>query len=488
MHVESVAWVAERKDVLYGLFYLLGLISYIKYVDINSRKNYYLCILWFIFSLLSKPAAVVFPLTLFTLDLFRRRKLSLKLIIEKAPFFILAVTIGLLTYYFQAKNGSTELNNSFSIKEQFFFGFYGFMIYFIKFILPFNLAPFYPFPSSNESLPVLFYLSPLFFILVTVLCILKFKKSNVFAFGFSFYFINLLLVLQFYIVGFAIIADRYTYIPYIGLFYMTGWLIDKWKGPYLTRAIGYILIPGIIFSILTYNQSSKWENSTLLWDYSLKVQPSYKAYISLGMALQDDGNLERAKFCYDEIIKLYPDSSDAYFNRGTLLANEGKYTEALLDYDKCAKLKPDYSIVYYNRGNLKAALNKDSEAYNDLSHSIMLQPDFAEAYINRGIILAKKEKYDEALKDYNQGLKIKPDFYLAYYNRAKLLQATFRYKESIDDFTKTISLKNDYAPAYFDRGIIQCNNGIKDAGCADLQHSISLGFQQAVEVYNRLCK
>jgi hypothetical protein len=227
MHVESVAWVSERKDVVFTFFFLLGLMSYLKYSDANSNNEksgassryYVLSLLFLVLSLSAKPAAVVFPVLLLCFDFLRGRKFALKLIIEKIPYFILALVFGLLTMQAQKTIGATGIEGFYSFGSRMFFGFYGYMMYFVKLIAPFDLAAFIPYPAVNQSLPIAYLISPLFFLLTLVLCIRTWKKYREITFAFAFYLVNLILVLQFIPVGSAIIADRYTYVPYIGILY-----------------------------------------------------------------------------------------------------------------------------------------------------------------------------------------------------------------------------------------------------------------------------
>ena len=385
MHVESVAWVSERKDVLYSFFYLLGLISYTKYSDTNKRIPYLLSLIWLVLSLASKPAAVIFPVALFTIDLLRKRKFNLLLITEKIPFFVVSAVLGYLTLHIQSTEGATQGQNYFGFNDRFFFGFYGFLMYISKLIFPVNLVPFYPFPAVKESLPFLYYLSPVFFIAICFLCIKTIKNSIVFAFGFSFYFLNLILVLQFFIVGSAIIADRYTYIPYIGIFYIIGWLIDKWQGKSLKKAFVCIVIPGIILSTLTYNQAQTWKNSSTLWDHAINVHPSFRAYNNRGLVYQVEGNNEKALEYYNKIIKMTPNYAEVYINRGILFANEKKFAESLKDYNHALNLQPGNFLIYYNRGNLMGNMQKYEEAIKDFSQAITLKNDYGPAYFGRGL-------------------------------------------------------------------------------------------------------
>lgn len=440
MHVESVAWVSERKDVLYAFFYLLGLISYTKYIDKNSRSNYLLCLLWLIFSLASKPAAVVFPLSMFAIDFFRKRNFSQKLFIEKIPFFVIAAAIGYLTLYYQSAEGTTEGQNYFGFSDRFFFGFYGFLMYLVKLIIPLNLVPFYPFPSAGETLPLIYYLSPAFFIVVCILCIRTIKNFRVFAFGFSFYLINLILVLQFFMVGSAIIADRYTYIPYIGIFFIIGWMIDKWQNQFLKKAMIYIGIISVFLTALSYNQASIWKNSTTLWDHAIKVHPSFRAFNNRGSVFHNEGNHERAIEYYNEALKLNKTDAEIYTNRGNAYFKIKKFTEALNDYNAALAIKPDYIFAFSNRGSLYGTMGKFELAIDDLTRVIKKDPSYKSAYPNRATAYLEFGKYNEAIADYSKFLEFKPNDVDILNMIGICYQYLKKYEESLLIFNKMIAL------------------------------------------------
>ena len=318
MHVESVAWVAERKDVLYGLFFLAGLIFYTKYADTGSKKQYGFALFFFMLSLLSKPAAVIFPFVLFCVDLLRNRKLSFRTIAEKIPYFIFSLIIGVITISAQKDAEATGLE-VFSLGTKFLFGFYGILMYFVKMILPVNLSPFYPLPTMNESLNFAYYLAPLFFAALIVLFIYSLQKIRPLAFGILFYLVNLLLVLQVFSVGSAIMADRYTYIPYFGLFYCIGWLIDRYTKSKLSKA-NFILIPlTFLLGILTYRQASVWKDGASLWDHAIKTNPSSKAYTNRAALLKKEKNISLALDYYNKAIRLNTADNEAFTNRAIFI-------------------------------------------------------------------------------------------------------------------------------------------------------------------------
>ena len=440
MHVESVAWVSERKDVLYSFFFLLGLLSYVKYIDKNSRTAYALSLFWLILSLASKPAAVIFPVVLFTVDILRQRKFTFKLIAEKIPFFVFAAVLGFLTLHYQSAVGTTEGQNYFGINDRFFFGFYGFFMYIVKLIAPFNLVPFYPFPTVGKALPILYYLSPVFFITIGIVCLKTIKKFPVFTFGFSFYFVNLLLVLQFFIVGSAIIADRYTYIPYIGIFYILGWMIDRWQKQSFKKAMIYITVIGLFLTGMTYNQASTWKSSTTLWDHAIKVHPTFRAYNSRGSVYRNEGFPEKAIDCYNEALKLNKTDPEIYTNRGNAYSEIKKYAEALNDYNSALAIKPDYVAAYANRGSLYGSTGKFELAINDLTKVIQKDPNYISAYPNRATAYLEYGKYDEAIADYTKFLEFKPNDVDILNMIAVCYQHLKKYDESITVFNKMISI------------------------------------------------
>src|SRR5215204_2819253 len=402
MHVESVAWISERKDVLYGLFFLAGLISYTKYVDSNSRKQYGLTILFMALSLASKPAAVIFPILLLCIDVLRSRNFNLKLLLEKIPFLMLAAVVGLLTFTAQKEKGAIDGTQIFDLSTRILMGFYGIMMYVIKLIFPINLSPFYPFAPINEDLPAPYYIAPLFSVILIGLVFYSLKKNRVIAFGILFYLANLLLVLQFIPVGSAIIADRYTYLPYVGLFYIIGWLIDRYaKGNFL-RSL-YLIVPIILVTgILTFKQCSIWLNGGSLWDHAIKTQPSARAYD----------------------------------NRGSLYKDEKKYQEAIQSYNEALKINVADHEAYMLRGNVYFEMNNFDLAFSDYKNALSINPNYVTATDNLGALYGLRLQYDSALKYFNKALAINPNYTPSYKNRAIVNLELNRNEESIKDFKK----------------------------------------------------
>jgi len=407
LHVESVAWVSERKDVLYALFFIAGHISYTKYIDSNSKKQYWLTLLFVVLSLLSKPAAVIFPVSLFCIDVFRNRKFSFKLITEKIPFFIPAIVIGVLTMTAQKTVGATG-EEYFGLGTNILFGFYGIMMYFIKMILPFKLSAFYPFPPLNESLPVIYYVAPLFTLLLAAVTYFTWKKYKFVPFGIGFYIVNLALVLQIFSVGSAVIAERYTYVPYIGLFFIAGYLLDRYAKGNMTKAYTIIIPVTLFFSVISFLQARTWKDGATLWDNVIKNQPCSRAYSARATLLRIDKRYAEAINYYTKAIQLNAIDHESYNNRANIYMDMNKFDSAMPDYRHALAIKPNYYVAYDNIGALYARKNMFDSALYYFSRVLEQKPDYKVTYSNRALTYMGLKRYDEAIKDWQTALVYEP--------------------------------------------------------------------------------
>ena len=447
MHVESVAWVSERKDVLYGLFFIAGLISYTKFIDSGSRKQYALTILFVVLSLLSKPAAVIFPVVLLCIDFLRKRKFSLKLFVEKIPFLIPALLIGLITLNTQKEVGATGGEEFFGLGTRILYGFYGIMMYLVKMIVPVNLSPFYPFPAVNKSLPLEYYIAPVFFIVLAIITFFTLKRNKTIAFGILFYLANLLLVLQVVSVGSAVIADRYTYIPYIGLFYIAGYLIDRYAKHNISKA-KYFLIPlTVLFGVLCFNQASIWIDSPSLWDHAIKAQPSARAYDNRAALLNKEKNYEIAIQYFNESIKINAIDYEAYTNRGNAYLNLNKPELAYNDYRQALSIKPDSYAALDNLGAWFAMRGKYDSALKNLDHALTVKPDYKPAYLNRGLTYLAVNRNEDALKDFEKYLVYSPGDADVYNLIGSCYRAMGKNQEALIPINKAIDTRAD--PHFF---------------------------------------
>lgn len=437
VHVESVAWVSERKDVLYGMFFLLGLISYVKYVDDHSKKHYVLAMLFMLLSLLSKPAAVIFPVALFSIDFLRSRKFNFSLVLEKLPFFLFSLALGVATYLFQKEAGAVGVLG-YESGQKLLFPFYGIMMYVVKAFLPFNLSPFYELPTIGIDLPTEYYVAPIFCVLLGIVLYYSIKKNRIIAFGILFFLINLLLVIQIVSVGSAIVADRYTYIPYIGLFFIAAWAIDKYARKNATALVTGITV---ILAFLTFNQSLVWKNGASLWDKALKVAPSARAYNNRGNLYLKEKDFVSALEAFNGAINLNAIDDEAFGGRGNVYFNTGKPDLAIADYRKSLSLKPKSALVLDNLGTAFLSKQMYDSAFHCFNKALSIDTSFHPSLRNRGYTYMMFGNYKSALEDFTKFFTYIQDNQEIYNFAGTCYRQLGNPRESVKFISKAISLE-----------------------------------------------
>lgn len=479
LHVESVAWVAERKDVLYSFFFLCGLIWYLKYLE-NGKLVKLLPVLgFFVLSLLSKPAAVIFPLVLILIDYYYGRLKNLRFLYEKIPFFLLSLVLGILTVRAQTNTGAVADANQFPEHFRFFFGFYGLMMYIIKTVLPINLCSFYPFPAINRALPPEYYFSLLFGAGLIAALVFAFKRHKIIAFSILFYIVNLLLVLQFMPVGSAIIADRYAYMPLIGIFIIPGYFFQKWTDAHAGKpplaGIIVLTLVSIAFTALCYKQATTWKDSASLWDKTLSVEPSSKAYTNRGLIYKLDGNMEKALEMYSKAISINAKETDALVNRGNIYFNSKKYEMAIDDYNKCLSIDSTVQLAIENRGAAYGVLGKFDLSLADMNRALILDPKSENGYANRASMLQFLNRHQEAIDDFYRHMKNTPDENGIVWNSISVsYQALNQYDKAIECLNKAITL-NQNGAFFYNRAFSYLKIGNKKQALADAERAVQLG-------------
>jgi protein O-mannosyl-transferase len=460
LHVESVAWVAELKDLLYTFFFLASYIFYLKYLNELQKKDqhirtsthyYLLALLMFLLSLLSKAMAASLPLVLILTDFFRGRRIDKKTLTDKAPFFLLAIVFGVVAVFAQKSLGATELTTSFTFAQRIVFASYGFISYLVKLIFPLNLSAFYPYPAGG--VPGWFYAYLLLSIGLAVWVIYSRRFSRKIVFGMGFFTITVLLVLQLLPVGKAIMADRYSYIPSIGIFYLAGeGFMYLWGKKQKWPAIALLSAAAILFSVKTYARAGVWKDDMTLWN---------------------------------DVISRDQNAAEAYYNRGIIFMNEKKNAEAVSDFNRVIELEPGFANSYNSRGVIFTGEKRNNEAINEFNRALELNPGYAEAYNNRGFVLMNERRIDEAMRDFNKAIELKAGYAEAYFNRGSAFVNLRRIDEAIKDFSRAVALKPLYAEAYNNRGSVFLNAGRNNEALTDLNRAIELNPMYAEAYYNR---
>jgi len=456
MHVESVAWVAERKDVLYAFFYLSSLIFYTRYCLTSRRaKRYFaMSLVLFLCSLLSKPAAMTLPIILILVDYLLRRSWNTRLIWEKIPFLMLSICFGLIAMA-QKPTASVEVLQNYSWLERIFFGMYAYMNYFFKALVPWNLSVYYFFPNKINGLyPVSFYVFPVLLILLIVLLIFL-RRHRLFLFCMLFYSATILLVIGIIPIGAYLMADRYSYIPFIGLFLAFAHVffsaIENQGRIYKNIkhiSIGLCSAIILIFSYMTYQRCQIWGDDEALWGSVIQV--------------------------YENQAEHYKDMELVYNKRGLAYYKKGNYAGAVEDFSLAIKLKPTHK-VYNNRAANYRELGKYDLAILDYSQAIRGNPSFPIYYKNRGKTYFLSKQYDLALSDFNKSLSLRPEYYPSFYHRAIVYQAMGQNQLAFQDLNKALKLNPRLGQAYEQRSRILYKEKYYRIALADILTAQSLG-------------
>jgi tetratricopeptide (TPR) repeat protein len=502
LNVESVAWISERKNVLYTLFFLSSIISYIKYIQEGKVKFYLFALSLFIFSLLSKGMAVSLSITLIAIDyLYDRELLSKKILLEKIPFLVLSVVFGLTAIHAQpigtdeiASFRAAPLNNP--LYEKILYATYNIGQYILKLFVPLKLAAFYPYPDkTNGVLPLQYYIVPFFIIAIMAGCLILFIKrknnnSKFILFCSLFFLINIGLVLQLLPVGEAIMADRYVYVPCIGVFLLVGlaykYIIEN-KPRIRNLFAGALTVYCLWLSYLAYQRCEVWHDSISLWADEIEKYPTLGfAYNQRGLAKNELNDLSGALEDFKKCIQLDSFSYMAYSNKGVIESINGNYQTAIKDFDKA--VSNGYTSAYKNRAKAKS-LSKDYKgAIEDYSFYLKLNPNDHDIYFTRGLMRYFLKDYSNAIVDYTRAIDLAPESVEVYSNRGVAKSILADYQGAIIDFNKAIEINPAYNPAYYNRAKVKLQTGLIQEACTDLQKAAEYGHPQASNDISQYCK
>jgi len=516
LHVESVAWVAERKDLLCGLFFLLSIMAYTKYAtdakgighSVKSvfafAKGYLLfALFFFVLALLSKPMAVTLPVVLLILDWYPFNKIqSLKsfwsALLEKLPFFALSIISSILTIMAQRAGGAIgsappPLDIRILVAAK------SLVAYLHKMLLPLNLSPFYPYPMDISLLSFEYGFAVVLVIGISISCFLFLGKEQLWPAAWGYYVITLLPVIGIIAqVGTQSMADRYTYLPSLGPFLIIGLVVSlvstkvleakRWGNMIVTVVTISLLIS---LSYLTFKQISVWKNSLALWSYVIEKEPreAPMAYVYRGTIFyQDMARLDKAMADFDRAIELSPDKLDvflnrsyfveAYYKRGLVFENMGQLDKALADFNKTIELNPSSFEAYYNRAKMFEGMGQLNKAIEDYDVTIALNPSSFEAYNNRGTLYGKIGRFAKAIEDFNRAIVINPNHANVYSNRGITYALIGQYDSALADYNTTIKLDKNYAGAYLNRGTMYLQTGNKEQAVSDFQKACELGDKE----------
>ena len=470
LRVQSVAWIAERKDVLSAFFWMLTLCLYVYYTEKPVIKRYLLVLFSFLLGLMSKPMVVTLPVIMILLDYWplnrfasQKNNLILWQLKEKTLFFILSAVFSVITIYAQYRPSimlevpfTSRLANA-SVS---------FVTYIEKIFWPRDIHLFHPFAAGLPAIQILTAI--LIILIASVAFIVMARRKPYLIVGWLWYAVTVLPVLGIMSVGISWRHDHYIYIPSIGIGIMLAWGIPSLTGNKDKRR--KILLPVsiailTILAVLSWKQCGYWKDTIELLNYTLKVTKSnYMVHYNRGSAYAELGQYENAIKDYNEAISLRPDNIQAYKNRGNTYAALGLREQG----NDTMRQKSDSGTENINSPVLYR------QAIEDLNNAIRLSPDCA-SYNNRGVAYSKLGQYKNAIEDFSKAIALNSNYYTGYNNRGLAYANLGQYENAIEDYNNAINLKPDYVKAYNNRADAYFSLGNKKLGCLDLHKACSLG-------------
>jgi tetratricopeptide (TPR) repeat protein len=497
LRVESVAWVAERKDVLSGVFFMLTIGAYVRYVRHPwSPARYGLVMLLFALGLMCKPMLVTLPFVLLLLDYWplgrvtgdkwqvtgeKKGKPSTlnpqpsTLLLEKLPLFGLAVASGVVTLF--AQTDTIKLFDQISLPLRVDNALVSYVAYLGQMFWPSGLAVLYPFTAGNFGVSRVVLSLVLLAGISAGVFILR-RRRPYFLTGWLWYLIMLVPVIGIVQVGSQVRADRYTYLPQIGLYLLLTWAAVELCAGWRHRRVvlggcAMVILVALIFCARV--QTSYWQNSESLWTHTLAcTSDNAIVHNNFGNVLFKKGSVDEAIVHYQKALQIEPDYAKAHLNLGNVLLQEGSVDEAITHYQKVLQINPDYVEAHYNLGNALIKKGSVDEAITHFQKALQIKPDYAEAHNNLGNALFKKGSVDEATVHYQKALQITPDCAEAHINLGNILLQKGDVDEAIGHYQKALQITPDCAEAHINLGNALIKKGSMDEAITHFQKALQI--------------
>jgi tetratricopeptide (TPR) repeat protein len=520
-HVESVAWISERKDVLSAFFWMLTLITYAEYAIKRSSRTletahrnysagqglppllyYGLSLVLFMLGLMSKPMVVTLPFVLLLLDYWPfarvleyggkfKRMTVFSLIIEKTPFFILSALSSYITFVVQRKGGA--VSTSISLAGRIANAAISYVRYIGEMLWPHHLSVLYPHPGHWPLTQIIIAVALLLFI--SALVVMLMRKRPYLAVGWFWFLGTLVPVIGLIQVGVQSMADRYTYIPFIGLFISVVWgAADVFTEIYKAQPMAGLIskaasiFAGLILLIcasLTSNQIRYWRNSETLFQHAVSVtKGNYLAYNNLGFYLSHDGKPLEAMENYRKSLEINPNYEDALNNMGYALAGLKKPVEAIPYYLAALRIRPKHTEVHNNLGNAFADLGQIDKAMEQYRMVLSEQPDHVDAHNNLGIALAMKGQLDVAIGHFHEAIKNRPGDAGAHSNLGNAFAAQQKFKEAMQEYEACLRLKPDDAQAHNNLANVLAEEGLVKESIIHYERALQLNADNPEAHFN----
>ena len=519
IHVESVAWIAERKDVLSTFFLMLTLLAYERYARRPGLVRYLAVAAAFSLGLLSKSMLVTLPFVLFLLDYWplgriqinetKGKKKSQKtvsskatykqgtffgLVKEKIPLFILSVVFSVITYLVQQEGGTMRSLEMIPLGSRIANAFISYISYIQKMIAPIRLAVLYPHPGSG--LPLSYALIAGLVLLVITIALIRYRRGRPYlAVGWLWYIGSLVPVIGLVQVGAQAMADRYSYVPLTGLFIIIAWgvpeVLSRWRYRKIVLASSGCLIISVL-AVLTVFQVEHWKNSITLFAHAVAVtNDNYTAHNNLATALDDDGQSEAAVSYYLKALAINPNYIKARYNLGNAFMHMERFDEAVAQWREVLRLDGDHTgshnniaVVMSKQGKFKDAAEHyrdilrvrpgDAEAEKNLAAAIENQGDMEEAlkHYERANSLAQSGKFEEAVRSYSRSLEINPKFVMAHNNLGNVYLLRGEFDKSLEHYSKALEIAPGFAESHYNLGVLFQKQGKTEQAASEYRRAL----------------
>jgi tetratricopeptide (TPR) repeat protein len=466
MHVESVVWVTERKDVLYAVFYLLAVVNYCRYLQHNKRKAYWLAVVCGFLSILAKPMAISLPLILLICDWFLQRQGNRNAFLDKWPFVLIAGGVGLITLSLHARVSLQDFWQGMHIFV------WSATFYVKKFFIPDFFTPLYdwPLPVSLNN-PV--YQTAYGLVLMYAGLLFLLRRNRLFVLATAYYLASSFFLFRFDLADVNVVADRFMYLPSLGYCYFIGETLCRWVNKTGSlRLFKAMLVTALFvgFGFKTFAQVDIWQDSLRLWNYTLRYNPrSIHAYLYRAESYNALGQYDLAIEDCNRVLYADPHNFLAYYTRAMSFSQKGEVFNALKDFEIAQAINPVFQDIYLNRGVLFLMTSNWKDAIADFSEVLAAQPFHFRALNYRATAYSFLGESTLALKDFDAAVKIYPRFKDVYVNRGTFWAIQQKYDLAIADFTRAIALDPKDPALFLNRSRAYQDSGQEAKALEDAQ-------------------
>ena len=474
-NVAAVVPLSVRSSLLYSCFYLAAYLAYLSYVRLGAWWRLGLTFVLFSLAALSKSAAVVFPVALVLTDYRFKRVMTRRAVVEKVPFFLAALAFGVVGLLVREDIAAMGQALSYSMPERAFIGLYGLVFYAAKIVAPLGLSAFYTYPErSGGILPIYIYLAPLAVAAAVWMVVKAGASRRVLVFGCLFFLVHISLVLKFLPLGVEFAADRYLYLPAIGLFLVVAELWQRSSG--WVRQAGLVCVTACVavFAVASYARCADWKDSETFYTRILEREPkNVFARNNLGRVLAASNRRSEALVQYREAVRLAPTYVLPRLNLAEALAAEGLRDEALQEYQRVLRLDPQNAKACAGVGLALAQAGRSADAIAYLRESVRLDPEAADARTNLGAALAAQGRLPEAIDQYRQALTLNPGSE-AHNNLGAAYAAEGRLDAAAAEFEGALTVAPGLADAHRNLALVRARQNREDDAIREFLEALRL--------------